>query len=104
MKTLNLRFSQAILATLAGVICIAFAGCAANNGNPDGLPVSQTNVAVNQAPIANTNAAPSAPNPALASVPITLPMVEALLSEDSAAAELKSSAQLSDEQIQRLKD
>jgi len=104
MKTLNLRFSQAIFASFVGAICLAFAGCVANNGNSDGVPVSQTNVAVNQAPPSNTNAAPPAPNPDLARIPITLPMIDALLSDDAAVTELKSNAQLSDEQIQKLRD
>ncbi|MEP7212358.1 MAG: L,D-transpeptidase [Acidobacteriota bacterium] len=103
MKMLNLRTSQAVIISIAAAFCVALSGCVANNANVSNAPAAQTNINANQSP-ANTNTAPAAPNPALANVPLTLPMIDALLSDEAAATELKSQAQLSDEQIQKLKD
>lgn len=103
MNILNLRMPQALVISLAAA-CGVFSGCVANNGNSTTVTTTQANVNSSPAPAVNTNSSPAAPDPALARVPITLPMIDALLSDDAAANELKSSAQLSDEQIQKLKD
>lgn len=103
MKILNLRIPQAWVISAAAA-CAALSGCVANNGNSTTVTTTQANVNSSPAPAGNTNSASAAPDPALARVPITLPMIDALLSDDAAANELKSGAQLSDEQVQKLKD
>src|SRR6476661_997964 len=104
MKILNLRAPQALLICLvAAFACLT--GCEQKSGDSTAVTTTQVNVNSSPAPASNINSAPAAaPDPALARVPITLPMIDALLSDDAAANELKTSAQLSDDQIQKLKD
>ena len=103
MKLFNLRTPQATILSLGATLCFAMSGCVANNGGANGAQTSQTNTPVQQPPVANSNAAP-APDPNLANVPLTLPMVDALLGDEETVSELKSRAQLSDEQVQKLRD
>lgn len=90
-------FSSLIILALVSIL----AGCVGNNQNVSAPPA---NSAQNAAPPA-TNPAPAAPTSAPNSnVPVTLPLVDALLGDESFANQAKSSLQLSDEQIQKLKD
>jgi lipoprotein-anchoring transpeptidase ErfK/SrfK len=101
---MNLRLLQAYSAVLAAAVGLLLAGCVANNANSNVAQAPTADQNTNSVPSANTNTAPAAPNPDLARVPITLPMIDALLSDDAAANDLKSQAQLTDDQLQKLRD
>jgi lipoprotein-anchoring transpeptidase ErfK/SrfK len=80
---------------------LLFSACVANNGTN----AVNTNVAVNTTQTANTNTnssqTASAPVPA-DNTPITLPVLDAMFADESFANDLKSSAGLTDEQVQQL--
>jgi lipoprotein-anchoring transpeptidase ErfK/SrfK len=82
-----------------GFALLALSSCVANNNANS----ATTNVAVNTTAAANTNAnqtaAPTAPTD---NTPITLPVVDAMFSDESFANELRSSAGLTDEQVRQL--
>ena len=80
---------------------LSLAGCVPGDDAPAGDPVS--NASVNRAPAANSNTAAPQPPPA-ASMPVTLPLIDAMFSGESFAAELKSQLQLTDEEIQKVQD
>lgn len=80
------------------VFLLALIGC-----TPNPQPSNQTVVSTNTN--SNQNAqAPATPDPAVSRVPITLPVVDALLAEDTFVAEVRRSVQPSDEQLDRLKN
>lgn len=98
IKTKFSFFSKAALLSAAALLAI---GCEAP-------PTTNANVGVNtNVAVANTNTAPvSAPieNKEMASrLPVTLPVLDAMFSDESFSGELKSKLQLTDEQIDRLK-
>src|SRR4051812_42200641 len=108
MKLFNLHITQAVFICLTSTAIFVFSGCVQNR-NADSGSVAQTNVQAPSSPDANTNAnvniaAQPAPAANLAGVPVTLPMLDALLSDDAAANELKSRTQINDEQVQKLRD
>jgi len=85
-------------AALFGVIAIS-AGCVANNQNVSTIntaPPANANVAT-----ANTNAAPPAP---VNNFPVTLPVLDAMFSDEAFAGEIKSKLGLTDEQVQKLQE
>lgn len=82
---------------LIGMLSIA--GCVPGDEAPTGTPVS--NPPANSAPDAKTN---TAPPPAVASMPVTLPLIDAMFTDESFAEELKSQLQLTDEQVQKVRD
>ena len=102
MKMLNLRSPQAVYVYFAAVLGIAAIGCVPNATNTSNVAVSPANAA-NQSPAANTNVS-SAPSKDLSRVPVTLPMMDALLADDESVNELRSRTQVTDEQIQKLRD
>ena len=80
---------------------IYFAGCVPGDVNQtDG---SVPNAPANYSPATNMNVAAPQPPPA-ASMPVTLPLVDAMFTDEAFAAELKSQLQLTDEQVQKVQD
>jgi len=66
--------------------------------------VGNTNVNTNSTAAANTNQSSPAADPGAARVPITLPVVDALLADEEFVTELKRSVQPTDEQFDKLKN
>jgi lipoprotein-anchoring transpeptidase ErfK/SrfK len=87
----------------------AFAGCtttAPTNTNAPSRPTASTSPGSSTSPGASpTPAASPAPTPnnAEASVPVTLPVLDAMFADSSFAAQLKAKLQLTDEQVARLR-
>ncbi len=78
-------------------------------GCEPGQPISNQRLAnananTNTVPNTNSNQTAPAPDPALARVPITMPVVDALLSDEAFAAELRRTVQPTDEQFDKLKN
>ncbi|MEO8041634.1 MAG: L,D-transpeptidase [Acidobacteriota bacterium] len=90
-------FSVGILLLLTTLSCVP-------NQSNSNAPVSNT--AANSTANANVNSNQAAPEPesASANVPITLPVVDALLSDEAFIAEVRKSVQPSDEQFDKLKN
>jgi len=95
---------QSIIGFVAFVVLLAAAGCATESPNP---------IANKTTPAANTNAAsapaaPAAPVPAVIATPntqpVTLPVLDAFFAQENFAAELKSKLQLTDQQVNELKN
>lgn len=103
MKLSILRVPRAAALSVVLVLVLANASCLSNNGNTGTSASSQPSVPTNAAPASNSGQAPL-PNPNLAAVPVTLPLLDALLTDEATASELKTRAQLTDDQIQKLKD
>ena len=86
---------------LVGVL-IDFTGCAERPNAPT------ANAPVNTAPVnstVNTNVAKTPENKqASASMPVTLPVLDAMFADEEFTAELRSKLQLTDDQINRLKE
>jgi lipoprotein-anchoring transpeptidase ErfK/SrfK len=80
-------------------------GCVPNQSNSS-APVANTTVNSTANSNTNTNTNQSAPETEVASanVPITLPVVDALLSDETFLAEVRRSVQPSDEQLDKLKN
>ncbi len=99
----NIRFRRlrGTFAIAALLISIAGAGCVPNQTNTN-APVA-TNTVPNSQPAASTNQAPEQPDTATANVPITLPVVDALLSDETFLSEVRKSVQPTDEQLDKLK-
>lgn len=70
----------------------------ANTNQPTG------NLAVNSQPAVNSSPAVPEMNASAASIPVTLPVLDAMFADEAFAAEAKSSLQITDEQIQTLKE
>ncbi len=101
MPTSFLPFGKIIplFVTFASIAFIG--GCA----QPDNRG-TQPNLNINTAANLNTNTSvPAAvPDKAVANVPITLPLLDAMLADEAFVNEAKTSIQISDEQIQKLRD
>jgi lipoprotein-anchoring transpeptidase ErfK/SrfK len=73
---------------------------------PADQPTTNTNVSTNSVTntVVNTNTAPTPENKqAAVSMPVTLPVLDAMFSDEQFAGELKSKLQLTDDQINKLK-
>ena len=106
MKSSNFLFFRAFLFIAAASVGVVLSGCTQPGANTVSVPPS--NAPVNSQPVTNTNAnsnvaAPAQPSESLAKVPLTLPMVDAILADEAAAAEMKSGLQITDEQIAKLR-
>ena len=85
---------------LVGTLVIGSLGCVANNNTaPSRPPAANTNAA----PVANANNS-TAPANNIANVAVTLPLVDALLSDETYSSELKTAVGLNDDEIQKLRD
>jgi lipoprotein-anchoring transpeptidase ErfK/SrfK len=74
-------------------------------GGCQAAPVSNVNTATNATPTpgATASATPAGANAGANNAPLTLPLVDALFTDESFAKDLKSELQLTDEQIERLR-
>ena len=88
------------LLLLIGLLVVTGA-CVGNQSSVSNAP--STNVNVNQSASANTNTAPQA-TPDLSRVAVTLPIIDALLSDEEFKNKAKAELQISDEEIQKLTD
>ena len=94
---------QALLFT-AVVFALVYTGCVPNQTNSN-APVSNAPVNSQNTANTNTNQAPSQPETAdTSNVPITMPVVDALLSDEAFVGEVRKSVQPSDEQLDKLKN
>ena len=85
---------------LVGTLVVGSLGCVANNNTaPSQLPAANANAA----PVANANNS-TAPANNTANVAVTLPLVDALLSDETYSGELKTAVGLTDDEIQKLRD
>lgn len=90
------------LFTLGAIlVSLGFSSCVPNQTNSNAAVNSPVS---NVQPSANTNQAPGPPEAATSNVPITLPVVDALLSDDAFLSEVKRAVQPSDEQLDKLKN
>src|SRR5215210_1318139 len=80
------------LALVAAAVLLAASGCTT------GAPTNTATPAASPAP----SASPAA-NAAAANLPVTLPVLDAMFSDESFAGELKSKLQLTDEQVEGLR-
>ena len=90
------------LLTVFFLLAIFLTGCAPNQQPSNSVA---TNAPSNVVTNSNANSAPAQPSTESASnAPITLPVVDALLSDEAFLAEVKRSVQPSDEQLDKLKN
>ena len=94
-----IRLSPLILATCLFAVC---AGCVQQNA-PSNQPANSA-VNTNANTNANSNTAVASSAPSVSQVQVTLPLVDALMDDEGFVNEAKSSLQLTDDQIQKLKD
>ena len=89
-------------------LSLGFFGCTPTTPNSNTAPpVGNTNGSVASNSTANANAnsnAAASSEAAVANVPITMPVVDALLSDEEFVGEVKKSVQPSDEQLDKLKN
>ncbi|PYS99051.1 MAG: hypothetical protein DMF63_13340 [Acidobacteria bacterium] len=86
--------------------CLALLGCTPTTPNSNTAPAAtNTNVTASTNASSNANSNSTGGSEASASnVPITMPVVDALLSDEEFVAEVKKSVQPSDEQLDKLKN
>ncbi|MGB8510332.1 MAG: L,D-transpeptidase, partial [Pyrinomonadaceae bacterium] len=89
------------------VACVALCAATACVNAPDNN-TTVTNTTTNATSATNKNAATPAPSPvasapSAANLPVTLPVLDAMFSDESFAGELKSKVGLTDEQVERLR-
>ncbi len=106
MKMISRMLCVAVLSIVAlgGAACTNVPDNTAttNTSNASATNTNATNTnAVST--VTNTNTTPAASNASAASLPVTLPVLDAMFADESFAADLKSKAQLTDEQIERLR-
>ncbi|HUR99453.1 MAG TPA: L,D-transpeptidase [Pyrinomonadaceae bacterium] len=88
----------------AVVLSLAFTGCVQNQANSN-APVASAPVNSQNTSNTNTNQAPAQTETAESSnMPITMPVVDALLSDETFLADVRKSVQPSDEQLDKLKN
>ena len=80
---------------LIAVLCL-LAGCTAGPGNSNTATVQTT-------PTPSPSASPSPAKSETASVQVTLPLLDALLTDDKFVGQLKSKLKITDDQVNQLK-
>src|SRR5215217_2994274 len=94
-----LKRSHALV--LASLLLLAASGCTtggpANTAQPS-APTANSSPAANATPAATAGASNKA-----ASLPVTLPVLDAMFADEAFAGELKSKLQLTDEQVESLR-
>ena len=99
----NIRRENRFIAGAIVIVLIAFcAGCVQQN--PPENAGSNAPIAANANTNANTNTTIASNAPAVSQVQVTLPLVDALMNDEGFVNEAKSSLQLTDDQVQKLKD
>jgi lipoprotein-anchoring transpeptidase ErfK/SrfK len=97
-------FPRYALPFTAILLSLTFSGCVPNQSNSN-APVSTAPVNSQNTANTNANSAPAQSETAETSnVPITLPVVDALLSDEAFVGEVKKSVQPSDEQLDKLRN
>ena len=95
---------KTIFISVFGVFTLMFA-CSPQQQQTPNTNQSAVNAPVNTQPAANSNQmATAAPNESEAALPVTLPLVDAMLADEAFANEAQSSLQITDEQLQKLGD
>jgi lipoprotein-anchoring transpeptidase ErfK/SrfK len=105
MKTYLKASHALVLASL--LLLAASAACTTSAPTNTAQPSAPTNTTANANASPAANATPAATNASnaasAASLPVTLPVLDAMFADESFAGELKSKLQLSDEQVARLR-
>src|SRR5919206_2366840 len=105
MKTYLKASHALVLASL--LLLAASAACTTSAPTNTAQPSAPTNTTANANASPAANATPAATNASnaasAASLPVTLPVLDAMFADESFAGELKSKLQLTDEQVARLK-
>lgn len=104
-----MKLTSRLPLSLSLALLAACAGCTTNvptNANAPSAPTASASPAANASP--GTSASPAAspapsPSSAEASVPVTLPVLDAMFSDSTFARDLKAKLQLSNEQIEQLR-
>jgi lipoprotein-anchoring transpeptidase ErfK/SrfK len=95
------RRSRGVFAVAGLSVSIAGSGCVPNEPSTN---APANNTVSNAQPSANTSPAPEQPDAATSNVPITLPVVDALLSDEAFLGEVRRVVQPTDEQLDKLKN
>jgi len=83
------------------ILTLATAGCAPNNApNTASNPPEQNTVQPSPQQSVTTDSTASSNE----NIPVTMPMLDALLADETTANQIKTSSQITDEQLQKLKD
>jgi lipoprotein-anchoring transpeptidase ErfK/SrfK len=104
MKRISRRpllLSLALLAAFAGCTTTAPSNTAAPNANTTAAASPSASPAASASPTSSPSASPTPA--AEASVPVTLPVLDAMFADSSFARELKAKLQLTDEQVESLR-
>jgi len=103
LKLSNSRYPLhlALLLAFGIFVCLVGAACIQQNA-PQNAPVANAPAPANTNANTNTSLA-SKPNPS-AQTQVTLPLVDAVMQDDAFVNDVKSQLQLSDDQIQKLRD
>jgi lipoprotein-anchoring transpeptidase ErfK/SrfK len=96
------KISHAIL-VLSIALLAACAACTTNAPTNTAPPSNASAPVASASPSVAPSASPSAPAVSEASLPVTLPVLDAMFADEAFAGELKSKVQLTDEQIERLR-
>src|SRR5215210_111929 len=88
------------LALVAAVALLAASGCTTGAPTNTAAPSAPTTSA---SPVATPASAPGASGARAASLPVTLPVLDAMFADESFAGELKSKLRLTDEQVESLR-
>ncbi|HEX9959485.1 MAG TPA: L,D-transpeptidase [Pyrinomonadaceae bacterium] len=97
-------YQSKIFALFFTLVSLSFYGCAPPPQGSTNTGANTNTNPVNTTVATNTNAAkPAENNESALAMPVTLPVLDAMFSDEQFAAELKTKLQLSDEQIQKLK-
>ncbi|HEX8147945.1 MAG TPA: L,D-transpeptidase family protein [Pyrinomonadaceae bacterium] len=91
------------LALVAAAALLAASGCTTTGPTNTAAPAAPTTAASPAAPTANATPAASGASTAAASLPVTLPVLDAMFADEAFAGELKSKLQLTDEQVESLR-
>ena len=97
MNHFNTRIGLAI-SSLALIVLVS----SCEQPRPPGANVPASNVAANTAPAVNSQ--PQSPPSAGASLPVTMPLLDAMFADESFGAEAKNQLQLSDEELSKVRD
>lgn len=102
MTALTLILNRSIKLFLLSGFAVLFQGCVP----PEAPPANTGNLSANYQPVVNANspAANTATETTVSQGPVTLPLLDAMLADDAFVSEAKSTLQISDDQIQKLRD
>ena len=102
MCSKSVRLARTFIYSLVIAALFVVCGGCVQQGPPQDQPVSNTSVTTNTN--SNANVATTATAPAASQVQVTLPLVDALMDDEEFVSQARSSLQLTDDQVQKLKD